>query len=120
MDGALVGSEYASHLTDADLRLLASVARGPEDASWLRGDPGALVGLLGDPRVFEAVFGPGDNFGEASGGGAIPAAPLLSFAVGGHPAPAQPGPLAPSSVGARGTTPRRACRPWTPRTTLPA
>src|SRR5713101_9253779 len=84
MDGALVGSEYASHLTDADLRLLASVARGPEDASWLRGDPGALVGLLGDPRVFEAVFGPGDNFGEASGGRAIPVSPFLTFAVAVH------------------------------------
>jgi hypothetical protein len=84
MDGALVGSEYASHLTDADLRLLASVARGPQDASWLRGDPGALVGLLGDPRVFEAVFGPGDNFGETSGGRAIPVSPFLTFAVAVH------------------------------------
>src|SRR5260370_20782218 len=90
MDGALVGSEYASHLTDADLRLLASVARGPEDASWLRGDPGALVGLLGDPRVFEAVFGPGDNFGEASGGRPVPAFPVPPFAVAAHPCAAPP------------------------------
>jgi hypothetical protein len=51
MDGALVGSEYASHLTDADLRLLASVAHARDDASWLRANPEALVGLLGDPRV---------------------------------------------------------------------
>src|SRR5260370_39520221 len=86
MDGALVGSEYASHLTDADLRLLASVARGPEDASWLRGDPGALGGLLGDPRVFEAVFGPGDNFGEASGGRALSGCAALTLALAGRPA----------------------------------
>ena len=40
MDRFLVGSEYASHLTDADLGLLASVAAedtGPRSASvrWL-------------------------------------------------------------------------------------
>jgi len=83
MDGAFVGSEYASHLTDADLRLLASAAGTREDASRLRGDPGALVGLLGDPRVFEAVFGPGDEFGTV-GGHPAPVSPFLTFAVAVH------------------------------------
>jgi hypothetical protein len=83
MDGALVGSEYASHLTDADLRLLASAAGTGEDASRMRGDPGALVGLLGDPRVFEAVFGAGDEFGKA-GGHPAPVSPFLTFAVAVH------------------------------------
>lgn len=97
MDGALVGSEYASHLTDADLRLLASAARKPPDAqpdpSWLRRDPAALVGLLADPRAFRAVFGPGDGPGAGSGAGtgelvgggqAILASPFLTFAVAVH------------------------------------
>jgi hypothetical protein len=82
MDGALVGSEYASHLTDADLRLLASVAHARDDASWLRADPEALVGLLGDPRVFEAVFGSGDDL--AGAGPSIPVSPFLTFAVAVH------------------------------------
>ncbi len=58
MDRSLVGREYASHLTDADLRLLASVAGAPAgagqisdagdvvDASWLHGDPEVLLRLL--------------------------------------------------------------------------
>jgi len=82
MDGALVGSEYASHLTDADLRVLASVTHARDDASWLRADPEALVGLLGDPRVFEAVFGSGDDF--AGAGQSIPVSPFLTFAVAVH------------------------------------
>ena len=77
MDGALVGREYAAHLTDTDLKLLVSAAGAPApggpapggpsgpvpvlpadaDAGWLRRDPAALPGLLSDPRVFEAVFG---------------------------------------------------------------
>jgi hypothetical protein len=89
MDGGLVGSEYASHLTDADLRLLASVAHGRQDASWLRGDPQALAGLLGDPRVFAVVFGPGDEPGEAGAprpvrAAPVPASPFLTFAVAVH------------------------------------
>jgi hypothetical protein len=84
MDGALVASEYASHLTDADLRLLASVARGGEDGSWLRGDPGTLARLLGDPRVFDAVFAPAGDFGEVSAARSITASPFLTFAVAVH------------------------------------
>jgi hypothetical protein len=88
MDGALVGSGYADHLTDADLGLLAKAADQPtaEAAPWLRAHPEQLLGLVGDPRVFQAVFG-------ASAGAAQPArqagasamaalaSPFLIFAV---------------------------------------
>jgi hypothetical protein len=109
MDGALVGREYAEHLTDTDLKLLASAAGAPApgapapggppgavpvlpadaDTGWLRRDPAAIPGLLGDPRVFEAVFG-----WPVSGGGdqgrppqpvqAVPVSPFLTFAVAVH------------------------------------
>ena len=77
MDRFLVGSEYASHLTDADLGLLASVAAedaGPAvDAPSLRSDPAALLRLLEHPGAFRAVLGgPGE---------AVPASPFLVFAV---------------------------------------
>jgi hypothetical protein len=76
MDRSWVGREYASHLTDADLGLLASVA-GPADAASLRGDPAALLRLLEHPGVFRAVLGPE----EAGRGWAVPASPFLVFAV---------------------------------------
>src|SRR5215475_8794497 len=72
MDRFVVGSEYAGHLTDADLGLLASVAAadaGPAvDASSLRSDPVALLKLLEHPGAFLAVSG-------------APASPFLVFAV---------------------------------------
>ena len=82
MDRFLVGSEYASHLTDADLGLLASVAAagaGPAaDASSLRSDPVTLLRLLEQPGAFHAVLGgPGDT----APGQAAPASPFLVFAV---------------------------------------
>src|SRR6266550_3288134 len=82
MDRFLVGSEYASHLTDADLGLLASVAaagNGPAaDASSLRSDPVTLLRLLEQPGAFHAVLGgPGDT----APGQAAPASPFLVFAV---------------------------------------
>ncbi len=85
----MVGREYASHLTDADLRLLASVAGGPAstgqvsgaadpaDASRLRGDPEALLQLLEHPGVFRAVLSPPD----ASHRWAVAASGFLVFAV---------------------------------------
>src|SRR5215470_12745831 len=89
MDRLLAGREYASHLTEADLRLLASVADTPADAgqrggvagpaadaSWLRRDPAALLRLLEHPGVFRAVLGQGDAAGWAA-----PASPFLVFAV---------------------------------------
>ncbi len=91
MDGALVGREYADHLTDSDLRLLISaVPDGPAaDAGSLRHAPEAIPGLLGDPRVFEAVFGWADDARAAPGGLALPGqaapvSPFLTFAVAVH------------------------------------
>jgi len=95
MDGALVGSEYAAHLTDSDLKLLAAVAAaspggppgGPADAKadagWLRRDPAAIPILLGDPRVFDAVFGRSEDAARA-GSYAAPVSPFLTFAVAVH------------------------------------
>jgi len=89
MDRLLVGRDYLSHLTDADLRLLASVAGAaagtgqlseagdPVDASGLRRDPEALLRLLENPGVFRAVLGPVD----AAQGWAVPASPFLVFAA---------------------------------------
>jgi hypothetical protein len=76
MDGALVGSGYADHLTDADLGLLAKAADQPtaQAASWLRAHPEQLPGLVGDPRVFQAVFG-------ASAAAAQPARPAEASAM---------------------------------------
>ena len=97
MDRLLVGSEYASQLTDGDLRLLASVAAssaggGPgsgagqaADGSWLRGDPVSLLRLLEDPGVFRAVAGQG----EAAPGWPGTASPFLVFAVFVHRAAAE-------------------------------
>jgi hypothetical protein len=79
VDSSLAGREYASHLTDADLRLLASlpVAAGQVDASRLRGDPDALLRLLEHPGLFTAVTGPD----PAGSRWAVPASPFLVFAV---------------------------------------
>ena len=84
-----MGREYASHLTDADLRLLVSVTGTPAgagqvdgagdavDLSWLRGDPETLLRLLEYPGVFRAVLGAVD----AARGWAVPASPFLVFAA---------------------------------------
>lgn len=96
MDSLLVGSEYAGHLSDADLALLASVAgmqapagsggpTGKADPAWLRRDPAALVGALGDPRVWHAVAG---EDGAADRQTAA-VSPFLVFAVAVHRAAAE-------------------------------
>ncbi len=84
-----MGREYASHLTDADLRLLVSVTGAPAgagqlggagdavDLSWLRGDPETLLRLLEHPGLFRAVLGAED----AARGWAVPASPFLVFAA---------------------------------------
>lgn len=102
MDSALVAREYASHLSDADIRLLLAAVRAPLDAggpapaerafepperagaagpgtdeSWLRGDFEALQALLADPRVSRLIVGEG----AGPPGGAAPASPFLVFAV---------------------------------------
>jgi hypothetical protein len=90
MDAGAVGSGYADHLTDADLGLLASVTQElrepdwPTAAAWLRGHPEHLPGLIADPRVFQAVFGPGEQAPHAA-----LASPFLIFAVAVHRAAAE-------------------------------
>jgi hypothetical protein len=91
MDGALVGSGYADHLTDTDLGLLAKAADQPtaQAAPWLRAHPEQLPGLVGDPRVFQAVFGASTAAAQPAGpAGASPmaalASPFLIFAVAVH------------------------------------
>ena len=99
MDGAVVGSEYAAHLTGADLTLLASAAGAPApgsppgavpvlpagaDAAWLSRHPAAIPALLGDPRVFEAVFSWDDASSPPRPGQAVPVSPFLTFAVAVH------------------------------------
>ncbi len=88
MDGGLVIGEYASHLTDSDLRLLSAAAGGGdgqgEGGSW-RDDPAALAAVLSDPAVSGAVLGSADGSG---GMPAAPASPFLVFAVAVHRAAA--------------------------------
>jgi hypothetical protein len=90
MDAGAVGSGYADHLTDADLGLLASVTQElrepdwPTAAAWLRGHPEHLPELIADPRVFQAVFGPGEQAPHAA-----LASPFLIFAVAVHRAAAE-------------------------------
>ena len=90
MDAGLVGSGYADHLTDADLGLLASVTQGvggsgaASAAAWLRAHPEHLAGLIGDARVFRAVFGPEEQDARAA-----LASPFLIFAVAVHRAAAE-------------------------------
>src|SRR5690348_7985499 len=80
MGPELAGREYAGHLTDADLRLLASVAAGPAgagraaDGLWLRGDPAALLAVLDYPGAFDAVMGQDERAAGL-------ASPFLVFAV---------------------------------------
>ena len=85
MDRALAAREYASHLTDADLRLLAPAAPGAAggDGAWLRGDPAALLRRLEDPGTFGTVLGEGRGAGrgEGPGGWAVQASPFLIFAL---------------------------------------
>ncbi len=78
MDRLLAGREYASHLTDADLSLLAAVGR--VDASRLRGDPETLLRLLEHPEVFAAVVS-SPQASRGWGPGPVPASPFLVFAV---------------------------------------
>jgi hypothetical protein len=69
----LAASGYADHLTETDLRLLSGAAGIPADALT---DPDLLDGLLGDPRVFDAVFGSGQDV--------VLVSPFLAFVVAVH------------------------------------
>jgi hypothetical protein len=95
VDSGLVGSGYADHLTDADLGLLVSVSQETgrpgslaAGGAWLRSHPDALPQLIGDPRVFQAVFGPEDQ-APAAAARATLASPFLIFAVAVHRAAAE-------------------------------
>jgi hypothetical protein len=83
MDRWMVGREYASHLTETDLRVLAEAAGevgqglGPVQAEGLRGDPETLLRLLEHPGVYRAVLSPA----EAVSGWVQPASPFLVFAA---------------------------------------
>jgi hypothetical protein len=73
-------SAYADYLTEADLRLLArAVGLSSRAVADLAGDGAAVEGLLADPRVFAAVFGP-----AASSEGLVFASPFLAFGVAVH------------------------------------
>jgi hypothetical protein len=112
VDSSLVGSGYADHLTDADLALLVAVTQGltgpapaAAGAARLRGRPEDVPLLIGDPRVFQAVFGPAAPGGATPAGGTAPggstiptlgpaapaslASPFLIFAVAVHRAAAE-------------------------------
>ena len=90
-----MGSGYADHLTDADLGLLVSVSQETErpgglaaGGAWLRSHPDALPELIGDPRVFQAVFGPEEHAPPAAARATL-ASPFLIFAVAVHRAAAE-------------------------------
>ena len=76
---------FAEHLTEDDMRLLRSVAGDVRDRN--------LVALLGDPRLFEAVFGrPSTVDGQIAAAGGLgqssTVSPFLVFAVAVHRAAA--------------------------------
>jgi hypothetical protein len=107
MDAGVVGSGYADHLTDADLALLASVSQevaepSPAAGAWLRRHPEHLPGLIGDPGVFRAVYGPEDRAALAA-----LASPFLIFAVAVHRAAAELESMdhVPERSGSRGRVP---------------
>lgn len=85
MDGVSVGDGYGEQITQADLRLIGAATHLPDaDAARLRHDPGTLERVLADPRVFDAIFGPGSLAARE----AVLASPFLAFAVAVHRAAA--------------------------------
>jgi hypothetical protein len=74
-------AEYAEHLTDADLRLLSSVAPVPGGLrEGLARDPAIIEALLADPRVFDAIFGAA----AVAAGEPVLVSPFLAFGVAVH------------------------------------
>ena len=67
VDRLLVGREYASHLTDADLRLLASVAGAPAGA----GATTHALGLLDAGRLLRAARLPSSQQERLAGSPAL-------------------------------------------------
>ena len=80
-------SAYADYLTQADLRLLArAVGASTAAVAELAGDAAAIEGLLADPRVFSAVFGPSSAVPAVPAGpeALVFASPFLAFGVAVH------------------------------------
>ena len=76
MDPNVAG--YAEHLTDADLRLLSSVAPVPGGLTGgLARDPAIIEAMLADPRVFDAIFGAA----AVAAGEPVLVSPFLAFGV---------------------------------------
>src|SRR5687768_15917970 len=80
----MAGSAYLQHLSDADLRRLASGIPefGPHDdpAAVIRSKPAMVEDVLGHPAAFTALFGPETNETEPF----MTATPFVVFAVAVH------------------------------------
>jgi hypothetical protein len=78
--GNPIGTAYADHLTEADLRLLASASGTPVTPDELRHSPSAALPLLDRPAVYDALLG-----AEAREAGlVVGVSPFLVFAVAVH------------------------------------
>jgi hypothetical protein len=78
--GGQIGSAYADHMTEADLRLVASASGTPVTPDELRRSPDAALPLLDRPAVYDAVLG-----AEAREPGLmVGVSPFLVFAVAVH------------------------------------
>ena len=103
MDGALVGREYAAHLTDTDLKLLASAAGAPAPGGPARArgrfrssrrtpTPAGCAATPPPSRACSATRGCSRPCSAAGGdqgrpprpGQAVPVSPFLTFAVAVH------------------------------------
>lgn len=83
--GNRIGSEYADHLTEADLRVLASAAGRDMTPTQLRHEPGVLPALFDRPEVYDAVFDVGAfDVGARRPRGLSGVSPFLVFAVAVH------------------------------------
>jgi hypothetical protein len=71
---------YLDHLTDTDLRVLASAAGLSRDAGFLRESPQLVNALLDRPEAFDAVFGPD----AVAAGRMVAVSPFFVFAVALH------------------------------------
>lgn len=58
MDAVPTGTDVLEHLTDTDLKVLASISDEHYEVDRLRRDADAVLNLLGHPEAFEAIFGP--------------------------------------------------------------
>lgn len=80
MDAEQLGRTYLDHLTDADLRLLATAAGSHTDSAELRRAPAAVPGLVEAAAVYEEIYGPA----AIASGKPVNVSPFLAFAVAVH------------------------------------